>query len=205
MGERRRRLTLGHLMLVTGVAALVFAMTRVEATPGVSLFLFAACSWYLASRRFAETMAERSTQGLTTSRAQKSRILASSAGLAVVAIGLPDAAFLAGYYGYMEAIRALCAQPFWTIPSAPVLPSMGYPAIRTTMPMAGWNPYLDLTQILAGSLAGLIAALSVASIVRQCLGPIVGRKPAKRARPVPEPVRSHAEPEPEPECVSTRG
>jgi hypothetical protein len=192
-------------MLVIGVAALVFAMTRVEATPGVSLFLFAACSWYLASRRFAETMARRTAQGLTTSRAHTARILAGCAGVAAVAIGVPDASFLAGYYGYMEGIRALCAQPFWALPSVPALPPMGYPVIRTTMPMADWNPYVDPMQILAGSLAGLIVALSVASIVRQWLGPIVGKKPATSARPVRELLHSNPESEPEPECVGTRG
>ena len=75
MGERRRRLTLGRMMAVIGVAALILALTRVDAAPAVSLCVFAACAWYLASRRFAEAMARRAAEGLTTSRAQRARIL----------------------------------------------------------------------------------------------------------------------------------
>ena len=159
MGERRRRLTLGRLMLVIGMTALAFAMTRVDAAPGVSLCVFAACTWFLASRRFAEAMARRAAEGLKTSRAQRARILAGSASIAVVAIGLPDAAFLAGYYGYMKLIREI------------------------PRPLYSGNPYLDLWHVLAGAFFGIIIALYVASIVRRWLGPIVEQETGIRRGP----------------------
>ncbi len=171
MGERRRRLTLGHLMLVIGVAALVFALTRVDAAPGVSLCVFAACTWFLASRRFAEAMARRTAEGLTTSRAQRARILVGAASIAVVAIGLPDAAFLAGYYGYMEAIRASMVMP------------------------PQWTPYYEPWHMLAGVSFGIIAALNFAAIVRRWIGPIVGNAPASAAASAREHIRSRPEPE----------
>jgi hypothetical protein len=175
--NRRRHLTLGHLMIVIGVAALIFALTHVDAAPGVSLCIFAGCTWYLTSRRFAEAMAQRAAEGLTTSQAQKARILIKAASIAVVAIGLPDAAFLAGYYGYMEAIRATSVRPPY------------------------WFPYDDPQSILAGAFFGIIAALYVAFIVRRWIGPIAGKKPASATTPTREPVRSR----PEPERVATGG
>ena len=75
MGVRQRRLTLGRMMAVIGVAALILALRRVDSAPAVSMCVFAACTWYLASRRFAEAMAQRAAEGLTTSRAQRARIL----------------------------------------------------------------------------------------------------------------------------------
>jgi hypothetical protein len=171
MGERRWRLTLGHLMLAIGVAALAFAMTRVEAAPGVSLFVFAACTWYLTSRRFAEAMERRAAAGLTSGRMQKARILAGAAGLAVVAIGLPDAAFLAGYYGYMEAIRTTSLTPIFG------------------------SPYLDPRHVLAGAFLGIIAALNVAATLGRWIGPILVKKPAAAAIPPRKPIRGRTEAE----------
>ncbi len=169
--SRRRHLTIGRLMIVIGVIALVFALTRVDAAPGVSLCVFAACTWYLASRRFAEAMARRTAEGLTTSPAQRAGILARAASIAMVAIGLPDAAFLAGYYGYMEAV------------------------IRITFQKGPWSPIYDPWHMTAGVVLGIISALYVASMVRQWVGPIAGKKPRSAATPAQEPIRSRAEPE----------
>ena len=40
MEVRKRRLTLGRLMAVIGIVALVFAMPRMDATPAVSFCVF---------------------------------------------------------------------------------------------------------------------------------------------------------------------
>jgi hypothetical protein len=176
MGARRSRLTLGRMMAVIGAAALILAMRRVDSAPAVSVCVFAACAWYLASRRFAEAMARRAAEGLTTSRAQRARILVGAACIAVVAIGLPDGAFLAGYYGYMEAIRA-------------------------TIVIRNWSPDYEPWHMTMGVVIGIMSALYVASIVRRWIGPIIGAKPAVPATSAREPIRSI----PEHRRVSTRG
>ena len=67
MDVRKRRLTLGRMMAVIAIVALGFAMTRVDAAPAVSLCVFAGCTWYLAVRRFNETLARRAAEGAATS------------------------------------------------------------------------------------------------------------------------------------------
>jgi hypothetical protein len=142
MGERKRRLTLGRMMAVIGIVALGFAMTRVDAAPAVSLCVFAACTWYLAVRRFNETMAKRAAEGIETSPGRKARIAARCALTAAVAIGLPDAAFLGGLYGYMAVVRV-------------------------TAVSSHWRPDLEPEHILIGALIGIAAALYVAAIMRR--------------------------------------
>jgi hypothetical protein len=143
MGVRKRRLTLGWMMGAIGIVALGFAMTRVDAAPAVSLCVFAACTWYLAGRRFAETMARRAAEGAETSPSRKARIAARCAAVAALAIGLPDAAFLGGLYGYMAVIRRIAAID------------------------RRWRPDLDPVHILIGAIVGIAAALYVAAIMRQ--------------------------------------
>ncbi|MGP0065530.1 MAG: hypothetical protein ACLQGP_18240 [Isosphaeraceae bacterium] len=178
MGEHPRRLTLGRMMAVVGVVALILAMRRVDSAPAVSVCVFAACTWYLASRRFAEALARRTARGLETTRAQRVRILAGAGCLSVVAIGLPDGAFLAGYYGYMEAVRA------------------------TTIPVVrNWSPDYEPWHMAMGAVIGIISALYVASIVRRWIGPIIGAKSPVKAAARREPIRSLSQHE----HVSTRG
>ncbi len=138
----RRRLTLGRMMAVIGVAALILALRRVDSAPAVSVCVFAACAWYLASRRFAEAMTRRETEGLTTSRARRARILAGAVGIAVVAIGLPDGAFLVGYIGYMRAIRVM-------------------------MPISHWIPDYDPWHMAMGAAIGIVCGA-----VRRVDGPV---------------------------------
>ena len=176
MRARRSRLTLGRIMAVIGVVALILAMRRVDSAPAVSLCVFAACAWYLAARRFAETMALRTAEGLTTSRARRVRILLGAANLAVVAIGLPDGTFLAGYYAYMEAIRA-------------------------TIVVKNWRPDYDPWHMLIGSVIGIVSALSVASIVRRWTGPILGARASVSAKAPRARIRSISRHE----RISTRG
>jgi hypothetical protein len=178
MGVRRRRLTLGRMMAVIGIVALILAMRRVDSAPAVSVCVFAACAWYLAARRFAEAMARRSAEGVTTSRAQRARILVGAACIAVVAIGLPDGAFLAGYYGYMQVIRA---------PISDVAPGSG--------------PDYDPLHMTMGAVIGIVSALYVASIVRRWTGPIIGVKSIVSTAVPREAIRSI----PKQEHVSTRG
>jgi hypothetical protein len=148
---RRRRLTLGRLMALIGVVALGFAMRRVDATPAVSFCIFAACSWYLATRRYAEALARRTAEGTSIGPSQKARIAARCGIGAALAIGLPDAAFLGGYYGYMAVIRT----------------------INVT---SHWRPDLEPEHILGGALIGIAAALYVAAIMRCGLRP-AAKKP----------------------------
>ncbi len=165
-------------MLVIGIAALILAMVRMDRAPApaVSICVFAACAWYLASKRFAEAMVRREAAGLTTTRMQRMRILVVSGCVAVVVIGLPDAAFLAGYHGYMRAIRAMGIESHWT-------------------------PDYDPWHMTVGAAIGIISALYVASLVRYGFGPIIGRKSAGSATSPRQLIRPAAEHE----HVSTRG
>ncbi len=156
MGERKRRLTLGRMMAVIGIVGLGFAMTRVDAAPAVSLCVFAACTWYLAVRRFDEAMARRAAEGAETGPGRKARIAARCALTAAIAIGLPDAAFLGAYHGYMAAVRNVLA----------ISPAS--------------NPDIMPGQILIGALMGIVAALYVAAIMRRGFK-LAGRKPRARS------------------------
>ncbi len=164
MEVRKRRLTLGRMMAVIGLVALGFAMTRVDAAPAVSLCVFAACTWYLANRRYAEALAKRSAEGVAVSPSRKVRIAVRCGLIAAIAIGLPDAAFLGGYYGYMEVIRAT--------------------VIRTH-----WSPDLEPEHILMGALVGIAAALYVAAIMRRGFRPAAGKKRALPAATEPASLR----------------
>ena len=159
MGVRNRRVTLGRLMAVIGLVALGFAMPRVDATPAVSFCVFAGCSWYLANRRYAEAMARRAAEGVSTTASRKARIAARCAVGAALAIGLPDAAFLGGYYGYMRGIFLINGTNHF-------------------------RPDLEPEHILCGAVVGIAAALYVAAIMRRGLRPAAKRRigmPAERA------------------------
>ncbi len=145
MGERKRRLTPGRLMGLIGLVALGLAMTRGDARPAVSMCVFAACTCYLAGRRYTEALARRAAEGVAPTTARKARLAARCFLIAACAIGLPDAAFLGGYYGYMQMVRSL--------------------VIRETnvrLPLE-----LDATHMLLGALIGISAALYVAALMRR--------------------------------------
>lgn len=146
MEVRKGRLTLGRLMAVIGIVALGFAMSRVDAAPAVSLCVFAGCTWYLAHRRYAEALARRDAEGDSIPSRSKARLVARCLVGAALAIGLPDAAFLGGYYGYMAAIRSIIIR-------------------------SHWSPDLEPEHILGGALIGIAAALYVAAIMRRGLRP----------------------------------
>jgi hypothetical protein len=156
MGVWNRRLTLGRLMAVIGLVALGFAMPRVDATPAVSLCVFAGCSWYLANRRYAEAMARRAAEGVSTTASRKARIAARCAVGAALAIGLPDAAFLGGYYGYMRGIFLINGTDHF-------------------------RPDLEPEHILCGAVVGIAAALYVAAIMRRGRRPAAKKRIAKPA------------------------
>ena len=162
MEVRKRRLTLGRLMAVIGLAALCFATPRVDATPAVSFCVFAGCSWYLANRRYAVAMARRAAEGASITSSQKTRLAARCAVGAALAIGLPDAAFLGGYYGYMRGIFLINGT-------------------------GQFRPDLEPEHILCGALVGIAAALYVAAIMRRRLRPAAKKKriamPADRTAP----------------------
>jgi hypothetical protein len=151
MGIRKSRLTLGRMMAVIAIVALGIAMSRVDATPAVSLCVFAACTWYLAGRRYAEALARRTAEGAPIGPSQKARIAARCAIVAALAIGLPDAAFLGGYYGYMVTIRSLIV-------------------------VSHWRPDLEPQHILYGALIGIAAALYVAALMRRGWRPAAKRR-----------------------------
>jgi ABC-type amino acid transport system permease subunit len=153
MGQRKSRLTLGRLMAVIGIIALGFAMSRVDAAPAVSVCVFAACTWFLASRRYTEALARRTAEGVSVGRSQKARIAVRCTITAAFAIGLPDAAFLAGLYGYMAMMSRLAALNH------------------------AWRPDLEPEHILFGSVVGIVAALFVAEIMRRGLRPAAKNRP----------------------------
>jgi hypothetical protein len=154
------------MMAVIAIVALGFAISRVDAAPAVSLCVFAACAWYLANRRFAEAMERRAAEGTSTSPSQTARIASRCAVIAAIAIGLPDAAFLAGLYGYLAVIR------------------------RFAVFDRNWRPDLDPTHILIGALVGIAAALYVASIMRHGFRPAARKKRASSAAMSREPIRA---------------
>lgn len=161
MAVRKGRLTLGRLMAAIGIVALGFAMSRVDATPAVSFCVFAGCTWYLGVRRYDEAMVRAAAEGSPVGPGRKVRIAARSVIGSAIAIGLPDAAFLGGYHGYMAAARMMSAD-------------------------RRWSPELEPQQILFGALIGIAAALYVAAMMRRGLRP-AGRKraatPADRSAP----------------------
>jgi hypothetical protein len=164
MGMRTRRLTLGRMMAVIAIIALGFAVSRVDAAPAVSLCVFVGCTWYLAGRRYAEALAKRAAEGADLSPSHKARLAAWCALTAAVAIGLPDAAFLGGYCGYMAVIQAM--PPYET----------DVPRLRD----------LEPSHILMGALIGIAAALYVAAIMRGGLRR-VAKKRALSASAEPRP------------------
>jgi hypothetical protein len=163
MGVRKGRLTLGRMMAVIAIVALGFAMSRVDAAPAVSFCVFAACTWYLAGRRYAEALARRTAQGASIRPSQKARIAARCALIAALAIGLPDAAFLGGFYGYMAVSRS--------------------PLIEVHRQR---DPELEPAHILSGAIVGIAAALYVAALMRRGLRPAAKRRtPATAADRTP--------------------
>jgi len=168
MGTRKRRLTLGRMMAAIAIVALGFAVSRVDAAPAVSLCVFAGCTWYLAGRRYAEARARRAAEGADLSQARKARLAARCALTAAVAIGLPDAAFLGGLYGYMAVVR------------------------RFSMVDPGWRPDLDPTHVLIGAIIGIAAALYVVAIMRGGWRR-VARKSTSSAVAEPTPSRAMVE------------
>jgi hypothetical protein len=159
MGQQRSRLTLGRLMAAIGIVALGFAMSRVDAAPAVSVCVFAACTWYLANRRYTEALAQRTAEGTEISLSQKTRIAVRCTITAAFAIGLPDAAFLAGLYGYMAVIRQIADLN------------------------GRWRPDLELEHILFGALVGAGAALSVAELMTRGFRPTAKRRTERVANP----------------------
>jgi hypothetical protein len=158
MGMRKRRLTLGRMMAAIAIVALGFAVSRVDAAPAVSLCVFAGCTWYLAGRRYHEALARRAAEAEALSPARKARLAAWCALTAAVAIGLPDAAFLGGLYGYMAVIRCVAVVD------------------------RRWRPDLEPTHILIGAVVGIAAALYVAELMRRGIRPAARRR---RAAPLP--------------------
>jgi hypothetical protein len=159
------------MMAAIGVAALCCAAVRVESGPAISTCIVAACVWYLTYRRFAQAMAHREAEGLTTSRSQKARILVRCAIFALVVIGLPDAAFLAGFYGYMSYIHS-------TISMADMLEF----------------PHSELEHIAQGAVCGIILALCAAGFLKWIIWPLI-RSPASAAALPRGPILSPSEPE----------
>jgi hypothetical protein len=159
------------MMAAIGVAALCCAAVRVESGPAISTCIVAACVWYLTYRRFAQAMAHREAEGLTTSRSQKARILARCAIFALVVIGLSDAAFLAGYFGYMIYIDN---------------------TVRMTDIVE--FPHEELEHIAKGTVCGIILALCAAGFLKWILWPLI--RPPASAAPLPRgPILSPSEPE----------
>ncbi len=173
----KRRLTLGRMMGLIGLVALGLAMTRVDAAPAVSLCVFAGCTWYLARRRYVEALARRTAEaaGVEADPRGNAGLAVRCTLVAALAIGLPDAAFLGVYYGYMAAAQI---------------------AFRAAhMP----HPEVGPVQMLIGAVDGIAAALYVAAIMRRGLRlrPAV-RKPPARVEPEAEAMASQWSPEPDP-------
>jgi hypothetical protein len=147
------------MMAAIGIAGLCLTLARVDEAPSVSIAIGAACIWYLAYRRFTEAMRERAAEGLTTSRSQGMRILVSSVLFASVVIGLPDAAFLGGYSGYMHYSRKRFH--VWEL--------------------INW-PYDKIDEMMKGVVFGLLAALVVALFMRWMLWPTAHER-GVRVRP----------------------
>ncbi len=172
MGMRKRRLTLGWMMAAIAIVALVLAVSRVDAAPAISLCVFTGCTWYLANRRYTEALARIAADGAAPGPAGKAELAARCALTAAIAIGLPDAAFLGGLYGYMAVVRRVAAvDPRWW----------------------RWRPDLDPTHILIGAIVGVAAALYVAAIMRHDLRPATRRRRAASPPADRSPSRSLVE------------
>jgi hypothetical protein len=153
-------------MAAIGVSALFFAALRVEAAPAVGIPIVGACVCYLAYRWLTAAMARREAVGSATGRLQKARLVAMSAVVAMAIIGLADVAFLVGYFGYMEFMRA----PFI---------------------VARRVPYSEPRHVMMASVFGVTLALCVASMLRWMIWPATpDGGMSERSRPAPADVEA---------------
>lgn len=156
MQRPRLRLEIRGIMAAVAVSALVLGVYRADVAPTVSVSLIVGSTLVLAYKRYSDGVAERGKGKQVTTRSQRIALLLTSLIVAVTIIGLSDAAFLAGYFGY----SVLMAEA-----------GFGYRNVLL-------RHQYEVSQLLIGAMFGLIMALTVAYALRLLIWPIVEKPPA---------------------------
>jgi hypothetical protein len=136
-------------MAAVAVSALILCVYRVDVAPSVTVALILFSISVLAYKRYSYGLAQRVNENRVTTRSQKITLLRTSVIVAVTLIGLSDAAFLAGYLGYVELLG-----PVWR---------------RYEIALGA----LPLEVHLTGLALGLMMAMTVAYALRLRIWPIV--------------------------------
>jgi Ni/Fe-hydrogenase subunit HybB-like protein len=145
MQRHSMRLKAWVVMVAIAIVAICCAVvTHVEGALGNAIAIVVSCAACLTYKRYSELLAVRRASGLTTSRSEKRRLFVKSAAISLVVIGLSDAAFLAGYYGFLKFADAIVSE-------------------------SHWSPYIDPAYMLAAAIVGGSLALRVASSLRSTL------------------------------------
>jgi hypothetical protein len=101
------------LLAIVAVVAVSLAATRVESAPGAGIAIVGSSIGYLAYKAFLKALALRRARAMETSRSRRAGLFLLSTLKAVVIIGLSDAMFLAGFYGYMKVVNQVVLRSHW--------------------------------------------------------------------------------------------
>jgi len=150
-------------MAAVAVSALVLCVYRVDVAPSVAVVLILGSTSVLAYKRYSDALAQRVNAKQVTTRSQKLTLLLTSVIVAVTLIGLSDAAFLTGYFGYS------------------VLFGMAYQNDGPSLQQ-------EVEEYIIGAMFGFIMAMTVAYALRRLIWPIVN-EPLPPATSLPEPEK----------------
>jgi hypothetical protein len=163
MQRQQLRLEIRGIMAAVAVSALILGVYRVDVAPSISVGLIVGSILVLAYKRYSDALAQVVNDERVATRSQKLTLLLTSIIVAVTLIGLSDAAFLAGYFGY------------------PLLWGTFGVAYQSNGP----SLQHDVEQYIIGAMFGLIMALTVAYALRRLIWPVVDERPSK-AKSQPE-------------------
>jgi hypothetical protein len=154
------------IMVAVAIVAICCSVaTHIESSLSNALAIIVSCAACLTYRRYFESLALRQARGLITSETEKRILLARSAMFAVMILGLSDAAFMTGYYGFLKVGFLL-----------------GVAARR--------SPHDDPVFIILGGGVGMVLALKVASWLRSTVWPLEGEGASRGCSPQSDPERT---------------
>ncbi len=158
---RRRAVRFKAWSNMVGVAIVAICCsvaTHIESALSSALAIIESCAACLTYKRYFESLALRQARGLITSGTEKRILLARSAMFAVMIMGLSDAAFMTGYYGFLKAGFLL-----------------GVAAHR--------SPHDDPVCIILGGGVGMVLALKLASWLRSTIRRLEGEGGSRDCSP----------------------
>jgi hypothetical protein len=140
-------------MATVAVSALILCVYRVDVAPSVTVVLILLSTSVLAYKRYSYGLAQRVSEKPVTTRSQKITLLLTSVIVAVTLIGLSDAAFLVGYYGYVELLVPI--------------------SFHYQSRVAGTSRAPEVPELVSGIICGFMMAMAVAYALRRMIWPIV--------------------------------